>query len=110
MTHLHKRFTDDQVRVLLAGYCQGLLGRAEIQEMLDIGKTRFFALLKEYRQDREAFSVVYERRTAGRLPAAAETEIERQLWREKGDRRGQTVADLRLQLLGPAGSFREERR
>ena len=50
MTQLHKRFTDDQVRVLFRGYCQGLLGRAEIQEMLDVGKTHFFALLKEYRQ------------------------------------------------------------
>jgi hypothetical protein len=30
MTQLHKRFTDDQVKVLLNGYCQGLLGRAEI--------------------------------------------------------------------------------
>ena len=38
MTQLHKRFTDDQVRVLFRGYCQGLLKRAEIQEMLDIGK------------------------------------------------------------------------
>ena len=51
MTQLHKRFTDDQVKVLLNGYCQGLLERAEIQEMLAIGKTRFFALLKEYRQE-----------------------------------------------------------
>ena len=95
MTHLHKRFTDDQVKVLLDGYCQGLLGRAEIQEMLDIGKTRFFALLKEYRQDREAFSVAYERRTAARLPAAAEAEIERQLLREQV-----IVEDKRLPISG----------
>jgi hypothetical protein len=95
MTHLHKRFTDGQVKVLLHGYCQGLLGRAEIQEMLDIGKTRFFALLKEYRQDREAFSVAYERRAAGRLPAAAEAEIERQLLREKV-----IVEDERLPISG----------
>ena len=32
MTQLHKRFTDGQVKVLLDGYCQGLLVRAEIQE------------------------------------------------------------------------------
>ena len=47
MTQLHKRFTDGQVKVLLNGYCQGLLVRAEIQEMLCIGKTHSFALLKE---------------------------------------------------------------
>ena len=54
LPQLHKRLTNDQVKVLLQGYCQGLLARAEIQEMLGIGKSRFFALLKEYRQDPEA--------------------------------------------------------
>jgi hypothetical protein len=95
MTHLHKRFTDDQVKVLLNGYCQGLLGRSEVQEMLEIGKTRFFALLTEYRQDPEAFSVAYERHTAGRLPAAAEAAIERELLREK-----MIVEDKRLPISG----------
>jgi len=95
MTQLHKRFTDDQVKVLLNGYCQGLLGRVEIQEMLDIGKTRFFALLKAYRQNPEAFSVAYERHTAGRLPAAVDAEIERELLREK-----EIVEDKRLPISG----------
>jgi transposase len=95
MTQLHKRFTDDQVKVLLNGYCQGLLARAEIQEMLGIGKTRFFALLKEYRKDPEAFSVAYERHTPGRLPVAVEVEIERELLREKA-----IVEDKRLPISG----------
>jgi hypothetical protein len=95
MTQLHRRFTDDQIRVLFNGYCQGLLGRGEIQEILDIGKTRFFALLKEYRRSPEAFSVAYERRTPGRLPAAAEEEIERELLREK-----EIVEDKRLPISG----------
>ena len=83
MTQLHKRFTDDQVKVLLQGYCQGLLARDEIQEMLGISKTRFFELLKEYRQDPEAFSLAYARRTPGRLSAAVEGKIEYELLREK---------------------------
>jgi transposase len=83
MTQLHKRFTDDQVKVLLNGYCQGLLGRAEIQQILDIGKTRFFTLLKAYRHDPAAFSVAYERHTPSRLPAAVEKQIEQELLREK---------------------------
>jgi hypothetical protein len=95
MTQLHKRFADDQVKVLFQGYCQGLLARAEIQEMLGIGKTRFFALFKEYRQDPEAFSVAYERHTPGRLPAAVEVEIERELLREKA-----IVEDKRLPISG----------
>jgi transposase len=95
MTQLHRRFTDDQIKVLLNGYCQGLLGRGEIQEILDIGKTRFFALLKEYRQDPEAFSVAYERHTPGRLSGAVEEEIERELLREK-----EIVEDKRLPISG----------
>ena len=95
MTQLHKRFTDGQVKVLLNGYCQGLLPRAEIQELLGIGKTRFFALLKEYQNDPEAFSVTYERHTAGRLPAAVEVEIKRELLREK-----EIVEDKRLPISG----------
>jgi hypothetical protein len=83
MVQLHKQFTDDQVKMLLHGYCQGLLSRDEIQEMLSIGKTRFFAILKEYRQDPEAFSITYKRRTPGRLPTDVEAEIERELLREK---------------------------
>ena len=95
MTQLHKRFTDGQVKVLLNGYCQGLLVRAEIQEMLGIGKTRFFALLKEYQKDPEAFSVAYERHTPDRVSANVEAEIERELLREKA-----IVEDKRLPISG----------
>jgi hypothetical protein len=95
MVQLHKRFTDEQVKVLLRGYCQGVLARAEIQEILGLGKTRFFALLKEYRQDPEAFSIGYERHTPGRLSVDVETEIERELLREK-----EIVEDKRLPISG----------
>ena len=46
MGQLHKRYTDEQIKVLLQGYCQGKMSRADLQEMLGIGKTRFFGLLK----------------------------------------------------------------
>ena len=95
MTQLHKRFTDGQVKVLLNGYCQGLLARAEIQEMLGIGKTRFFALLREYRKNTEAFSVAYERHPPGKLSANVESEIEQELLREK-----EIVEDKRLPISG----------
>jgi len=32
MDQIHKRFTAEQVRVLIKGYCQGTLDRAAIQE------------------------------------------------------------------------------
>ncbi len=62
MGQLHKRFTDEQVRVLFQGYVQGQLSRADLEEMMGIGKTRFFALLKRYRQDPASFSLA-ERET-----------------------------------------------
>ena len=46
-----KRFTAEQVKVLLKGYCYGTLDKSTVEEILGIGKTRFFALLREYRHD-----------------------------------------------------------
>ena len=67
MTQVHKRFTAEQVKVLLQGYCQGNLSRPDIEENLGIGKTRFFALMKVYHQNHDAFTIVYKRSTQGRL-------------------------------------------
>ena len=39
MDQLHKRFTPEQIRVLLQGYCQGTIERASVEETLGIGKT-----------------------------------------------------------------------
>jgi hypothetical protein len=50
MSQIHKRYTDEQIKVLFQVYGQGKINRADIQEMLSIGKSRFFTLLKEYRQ------------------------------------------------------------
>jgi len=83
MDQLHKRFTADQVKVLLQGYCQGTMSRAEVEEMLNIGKTRFFALLKEYQRSPATFAIAYERDTPARLSARVEAAIEKELLREK---------------------------
>jgi len=83
MDQSHRRFTIEQVKVLLQGYCQGNMSRAEIEEMLNIGKTRFFALLKAYRRDGQAFSIEYLRKTPGKLCADVEVHIKKELLREK---------------------------
>ncbi len=83
MDQLHKRFTAEQVKVLLQGYSQGTMSRAEVEEMLNIGKTRFFALLKGYQQSPATFSIAYERDTPARLSASVEAAIEKELLREK---------------------------
>jgi len=84
MEQIHKRFTSEQVKTLLRGYCQGALDRSAIEEMLGINKTRFFAMLRQYRHDPNHFSVSYQRAAPTRLAPSAEREIERELLVEKG--------------------------
>jgi transposase len=83
MIQVHKRFTAEQVKVLFQGYCQRNLSRPDVEEMLGIGKTRFFALLKTYRQDPDAFSIDYQRSTQGRLSEETESQIKQELLRDK---------------------------
>lgn len=83
MEQLHKRFTDEQVQVLLRGYCQGTLDRSAVEETLGISKTRFFALLRQYRHVLDNFSLGYQRSTTTRLPASVEKGIEKELMLEK---------------------------
>jgi len=47
MAQIHKRFTAEQVKVLLKGYCQGILERPAVEETLGISKSTFFAFLRE---------------------------------------------------------------
>jgi len=84
MEQIHRRFTTEQVGFLLKGYCQGMMNRSSVEEILGISKTRFFALLRQYRQDPAKFSLAYERKTATRLPTAVEELIEAELALEKG--------------------------
>jgi len=79
MEQLHGRFTDEQVGLLFRGYCQG----ATVEEVLGIGKSRFFVLLKEYRRGPDRFSIAYRRESSSRLPAWVEKEIQRELILEK---------------------------
>ena len=48
-------------KVLLRGYCQGMLDRVTVEEVLEIGRSGFFTLLKEYRHDPDRFSFAYQR-------------------------------------------------
>jgi len=90
---IHKRFTTEQVTALLMQYDQGHMARTEVQELLGVGKTRFFALLADYRQDAGAFSVTYERTAPGRLAQTTEDALRRVLLEEKA-----LVEDKRLPI------------
>ena len=63
---LHKKFNDGQVKDLLTRYLKKKVEREEIQKVLDIKKTRFFALVKRLKDDPENFSILYSRRVPTR--------------------------------------------
>jgi transposase len=83
MTQIHKKFTGEQVKVLLSAYEAGHLSRDEIERTVGIGKTRFFRLLKQYRADPNTFSIQYQRNSPMRLSAEVEEKIRTELQREK---------------------------
>ena len=83
MDQVHKRFTAEQVKVLLKGYSQGALDRSAIEEILGISRSRFFVLLGEYRRNPDRFSLTYHRVTPARIPASIEKEIKREIMLEK---------------------------
>jgi len=83
MDQIHKRFTAEQVTVLLKGYCGGILDRPAIEETLGISKSTFFVLLREYHRNPDEFSLAYHRETPTRITARVEKEIEKELMMEK---------------------------
>jgi hypothetical protein len=95
MGQIHKRFTNEQIRFLLGAYVHGHIKRIDVQEALAIGKSRFFELLRKYRQAPETLSVSYARSTPPRLSPAAEAAIKAELLREK-----KLVEDPRLPISG----------
>jgi len=58
---IHKQFSNDQVKELLQKYLNKEVERKYIQEILHIGKSRFFELIQTYRDNPLGFSVEYKR-------------------------------------------------
>ena len=58
---IHTKFTTDQVKELLEKYVRGEVQRKYLQEILGIGKSRFFKITQAYRKDKNSFSVDYKR-------------------------------------------------
>ena len=84
MKQLHKKFNDCQVKDLLTRYLKKKVEREEIQKVLDIKKTRFFALVKRLKDDPENFSVSYFRtRPTRKISKTIETNIIKELKIEK---------------------------
>jgi hypothetical protein len=76
MGQVHKRFSGEQVAFLLQAYSQGLITRFEVLEVLEIAKTRFFALREECRRNPEAVALSYQHTSPRRSSPEAEAVIE----------------------------------
>jgi len=84
MVQMHKKFTDIQVKELIERYIANKVGRKYVQEILGIKKTRFFALVKQVKENPEKFSILYTRKTPTRkLSPDTEKNIVRELKKEK---------------------------
>jgi hypothetical protein len=79
MSQIHKKFKDNEVKDLINRYLRKEIKRKYIQEILGIGQTRFFALIKKYRAGPDSFSVQYERKTH---PRKISPEIEENIIKE----------------------------
>jgi hypothetical protein len=80
MQQLHKKFTNDQVKQFIQRYLNKEIERKYLQNLLGIKKTRFFALVKQYQKNPEAFCIQYQRTTAPRtIDPATERNILKEL-------------------------------
>ena len=80
---LHKRLSTNQVKRIVEGYQQGQLGTEECQQLLDVGRSRFFELVGEYREKKKLFVVDYKRSSPSRLPTQTELAIKQCLEEDK---------------------------
>jgi hypothetical protein len=93
MSQLHKKFGDEQVKAILRNYQEGQMTRQHAQELLGIGKSRFFILLQQYRTNPISISIEYHRKAPGRISPEADQLIRQELKREKD-----LVEDRRLPI------------
>jgi len=58
---LHKRFNNNQIKSLIESYIKKEIEIDYLLSILKIGRSRFFEILKSYRQNRCSFSIEYSR-------------------------------------------------
>jgi len=83
MTQVHRRFPDEQARNLFRTYAEGYMQRSQVEEILEVSKTRFFALVKLYRKDPRCFSLANHRGSPLRLSKDAEILIRKSLFEDR---------------------------
>ncbi len=64
---LHKKFDDYFIKSIFEKYLLKNLSVNQVLEILKIARSRFFDLLKKFKDDPENFSLEYKRKTKKRL-------------------------------------------
>jgi hypothetical protein len=81
---LHKRFENNQLKSLLESYIRKEIEIVYILSILKIGRSRFFEILKEYKQNRYEFSLEYQRnKSNNKITSEVEESILAELEAEK---------------------------
>lgn len=81
--HIHKRLQDGQIATVLQQYCQKQCTIDDVLNLLGLRRSRFFDLLRRYRQNPKSFSISYQRETPKRLTKPTEQAIHHALLEEK---------------------------
>ena len=81
---LHKKFSSVQVKSLIESYIRKEIELSYILAILGIGRSRFFEILKNYRQNPSTFSIEYARnKTNNKIASEVEDDILAELYVEK---------------------------
>ena len=81
---LHKRFSTQEVKMLLDKYLNEKIKLVYILEILNIRRSRFFEILRQHRKDPDNFSIEYRRKSATRrISKEVEKSIISELEKEK---------------------------
>lgn len=81
---LHKKFDTKQVVDIFERYLSGEILQEQVQALLKVSRSRFFYLLKEYREKPNEFSIEYQRKRPTRcLDKKVEDKIIKALEQEK---------------------------
>lgn len=80
---MHKRLSDERVRVILEGYENGTVSLEEALNLVGVKRSRWFLLVKQYRKSPETFSLVYQRKTPPRIDQSTEIAIKKALDEEQ---------------------------
>jgi len=75
MSQIHKRFTSDQVKELLERYLRNEIERKHLQKILGIKERRFFALVRQYRENPHQFTIQYHRVSPPRISKTLEKNL-----------------------------------